>query len=199
MPVELHAVNADGSTGALLETRRTDQRGRVDFPVAAGSYDLVVPEAPDWAATTLKTLGLAAEEAGATQVGEFGQVQLAKLDVRAFNDGNGTRVHEAGEPSMEGWNVTLSGEGKTVTTPMGTEAASFDGLLPGSYTITVAPGAGFLSTTHTSLPLSIRSRRTLSSPGPRRSASGTASRPASRPGSSTTATATAGRTRVSAA
>ncbi len=155
VPVELHTGNSDGTTGALLETRTTDAQGRVVFTTVPAAYDLVVPAVADFAATTPTTMRLTAIKDGPAQSADFGQVQLANLAVRPFNDQNGNLVADPGEAVMEGWNVTLTGEGRTASAAVTTGAAAFGDLLPGSYSATVTPAAGYFSTTHKAMPVSI--------------------------------------------
>ena len=155
VPVRLHLGNGDGTTGAQLETRRTDARGQVVFQVPEGAYDVVVPAPTDFAATTPTTMRLSASKGGAAQRADFGQVQLANLAVRAYNDQNGNLVADPGEAAMEGWTVSLTGEGRTASAAVTGGTAAFGDLLPGSYSTTVTPGAGYYSTTHKAMPVAI--------------------------------------------
>ena len=155
VPVELRAATTDGTPGAVLATRKTDLRGRASFPVPTGAYDLVVAAPQDFAATTPTTMPLTVGKDTDSASAEFGQVQLAELAVRPYNDANGNLAVDAGEASMAGWTVSLTGEGTTASAVVTDGVAAFGDLLPGSYSATVTPGAGYHSTTHKVMPVKV--------------------------------------------
>ena len=153
--VELHAALADGTAGALLETGKTDAAGRVFFNVRPDVYDVVVKDRPDFAATTPGTARVIATQDAPSPGADFGQVQLANVSVRVFNDRNGNLEPDPDETAMNGWTVSVGGEGVALSSPVQGGVAAFTDLLPGTYKATVTPGAGYYSTTHASMPVTV--------------------------------------------
>jgi protocatechuate 3,4-dioxygenase beta subunit len=84
----------------------------------------------------------------------LGQTRLVALAGRVFDDVNANGSPDPGEPGLAGWTVFLD-LGHTGTPDPGdplvlTDAQggyTFDGLLPGSYTVGVLPQAGWVPTT----------------------------------------------------
>lgn len=153
--VELHAALPDGTTGEVLQTSKTDAAGRAFFNVRQGVYDVVVNDRPDFVATTPRTARVIATQDVPVSKADFGQVQVANLAVRVFSDRNGNLSPDPAELVFNGWTVSLVGEGSTLSGPVADGVAPFAGLLPGTYKATVVPGAGYYSTTHASMPISL--------------------------------------------
>src|SRR5262249_52543537 len=89
--------------------------------------------------------------AGANVTGtNFSEVPPASVSGTVFSDTNNNGVQNTGESGISGVTVTLPGTpppGPPVTpttTPNSTGSYSFTNLLPGSYTVTETPPAGYL-------------------------------------------------------
>ncbi|MGB9738108.1 SdrD B-like domain-containing protein, partial [Chloroflexus sp.] len=84
---------------------------------------------------------------------DLGLYQLARIGNFVWEDRNGNGRQDAGEPGIPNVTVTLTGTtgaGDAVTMTTQTDSNgfySFDGLTPGSYTITVTAPLGYLFTT----------------------------------------------------
>lgn len=80
------------------------------------------------------------------------QTSLANLTIKKFNDVNGNKVQDSGEPTLGGWEFRVNGAGvnQVVSTlPDGTVTLS--GLTPGVFTVTELIQDGWKNTTGVSI------------------------------------------------
>ncbi|OAN45081.1 hypothetical protein A6A03_02690 [Chloroflexus islandicus] len=162
-------VRLSGTTGAGVAVNRTtftDSDGRYRFDdLAPGEYAITVIAPPNDAFTVPNqggddALDSDADASGAMpsttltsgeedltwDAGLFGAASIGNL---VWDDLNGNGVQDAGEPGVANVTVTLSGTtGAGVAVNLSTTTDSngfylFDGLAPGTYTVTVALPSGY--------------------------------------------------------
>jgi len=148
-------VNPSGGASTVT----SGAAGTATFPgVPAGTWQVGEPGLPGWAFIT-PAGGVGTVTVPANGVGTFaaGNARPAPLSGLVWVDANRNGVLDAGEQPRGGVLVTLTGVtgtggligGQTATLADGTYI--FGGLLPGTYSVSIAVPAGFTNTTPTTL------------------------------------------------
>jgi hypothetical protein len=135
----------------------TDNMGKYDFSnLPAGIYYVREVEQPGWVetypASGSYTINLAAGEVSSKN--DFADFKLGTISGTEFNDLNGNGKQDANEPGLQGWTITLTNLGGSVTETAVTDANgnySFTGLDRGIYTISETEQSGWMPTTKKSL------------------------------------------------
>ncbi|WP_439939121.1 SdrD B-like domain-containing protein [Nocardia sp. N13] len=133
----------DGRT--LTKPVRAD--GTATFWVGRGAFDVSTDLPADWRRTTGATVRADVSADGASEKVAMGLVQLADVGVRLYNDEDGSASAGAGEGPLSGWTVTLSrGTDKLTATTDAQGLALLDGLVPGEWSVSATPQAGWAPT-----------------------------------------------------
>ncbi len=139
----------------LLGTATTGEDGSYTFPsLEPGTYTVVERDTPGYFHTTpdVVTVELSPGEGA---VVDFGNCMYGRIEGLKFQDLDGDGVLDEGESGLQGVRITLQGIGGTgafAETTTGEDGTfSFDGLLPGDYTVSETVPAGHYAT----LPMSV--------------------------------------------
>jgi protocatechuate 3,4-dioxygenase beta subunit len=150
---DLSAVT-DASGAYTFSGIRPQGWPRLTFPGVVDPQAFIVRQVlqAGWLDMAGGGFGIVHLESGDTAVDDFGVARPASIAGRAFDDANANGTQDAGEGALAGWTVFLSRSSSTSASPplpppVTTDAAgnySFTGLLPGPYTVTEQPQAGWL-------------------------------------------------------
>lgn len=138
-------ITWDGPDGPVTITVETGPDGTWSIDqLPAGDYTVVIDETtvPDGLVPTTPTSDDLTIANGETAVTQSGYVPAGSIGDTVWNDLDGDGTQDAGETGVPGVTVTLTDpDGNTVATTV-TDAEgnySFDGLVPGTYTVRVDP------------------------------------------------------------
>ncbi len=149
--------------GELIATLFTAEDGSYRFEgLEAGHYEVreVVPEG--WYAVSADSVHLELE-AGATARADFVNERYSSISGNKWNDLNSNGLRDEGEPGLQGVLITLRGEGIEIHAVTAADGSyRFDGLMPGSYTVSETVPAGWAATTPASLSLFLFAGQRLS-------------------------------------
>jgi uncharacterized surface anchored protein len=147
-PLQGWTITIDDGEGYVV-SQVTNESGIASFlDLAPGQYTVYETIQDYWYNVTPASVTVNVT-AGMTVEVEFGNDQLADLDVMKFHDMNGNGVYDTGEETLSGWTIELwQGDilvqGKS-TNDLG--SAFFGGILPGSYTVKEIMKEGWYATT----------------------------------------------------
>ena len=149
--------------GDATATMLTGDDGVFTFmELMAGSYQVTSTGPEGWKATTGTTLEvILATDDEVFNSAAFGWMEdgtggdKASIGGFVFNDLNGNKVMDEGEPGIEGVQVDLSGDATATAMSDTSGAYSFTDLAIGSYVATCSAVDGFVSTTGTELAVKI--------------------------------------------
>jgi uncharacterized protein (DUF2141 family) len=132
-----------GTGRATTLTTGPNGVGCVVVPV--GTYTVVEQPQSGWIATT-RTTQTVAVTAGQPANVFFGRRQAkGKLCIRTFDDRNGNRGQDAGEPGLSGFVFQVSGTGSPTTLTTDSEGGACSDLPVGTYTVVETPKPGWIS------------------------------------------------------
>ena len=144
-------VTLSGDVEATTTT--AEDGGYIFAELSAGTYEVVSTGPEGWVLTTDSPIEVILETDDATfNDGSFGWMDEGistggVIGGIVFNDINGNRVQDDGEPGLEGITVDLSGDA-TVTMVSGADGAyAFTGLVIGDYEVTSTGPDGWSPTT----------------------------------------------------
>ncbi len=147
----------DGN-GTVITTTTTAGNGHYQFTnLPPGSYATVQEQDPAGYTSTTPNLVPISLPPGGSATANFGDQQIGSVSGVVFNDLNGNGGQDAGEPGLGGVLVTLtSSAGTAITTTTASNGTyQFRAITPGSYTVTETDPAGYVSTTHNSVPVTV--------------------------------------------
>ena len=133
----------------VIDSDTTNASGEVVFSnLAPGDYTVYETLKTDWVNTTGNHPGgeaVTGLQSGDSERVEFGNCEEGSITVIKFNDLDGDGVKDAGEPLLNGWDMTVNGSTQT-TGSNGLGTTIFTGLAPGNYTVTETLKAGWAKT-----------------------------------------------------
>ncbi len=142
---EVTLTTTDGTNRSV--TRRVGPDGSVTFWVPRGAYDVRAAAPTDWRLTTATTTRVDVSAENSAEPVPIGMVQLADVGVRLFRDQDGSSTRQPAEGPLAGWVVSLGkGTEKLTATTDDTGLASFEGLVPGDWSLTSPGQAGWHAT-----------------------------------------------------
>jgi len=168
--VEIRLTGTTGAGVAVSRTTTTDSNGFYRFDnLAPGTYTVTVVPPTGYVLTaanqgsddaldsdanpTTGAMSATVLESGEVDLTwDAGLYRLASIGNYVWEDTNGNRVQDAGEPGVEGVEVRLTGTtgaGVAVSRTTTTDSNGFyrfDNLAPGTYTVTVVPPTGYVLT-----------------------------------------------------
>lgn len=130
-----------------------------DLPV--GTYTVIEQSKSGWIATTPATKTVTITSGNTTNVLFGNRRETGRLCITAFNDRNGNRSQDKGEPAISGvvFQVNGTGAATTLTTDLRDSVCS---LLPvGIYTVVEHPPGGWIATTPTPQTVNVTSGATV--------------------------------------
>ena len=151
--------------GKVVANTTTDDNGLYSFKnILPGTYTINDPVPGGLILTTSSSITVTVTTTVVVQA-NFGLVGLYSISGMKYNDLNGNKARDSGEPAVPGWDMVLTGTtwfGRNLTARTTTTAADgtykFDKLLPGTYKVSetsrtgwtqMAPPAGSYSITFT--------------------------------------------------
>ncbi len=148
LPLEGVTIELFDQTGTLVATTATDANGFYAFSgIPAGDYRVAQSQPSGYGSTTSSSMNVSVPLSGLGGV-DFGE-DLGSIGDLVWEDLNGNGTQDAGEPGVSGVTVTLHDEGgNAVATTMtdGNGNYLFDGLVIGTYVVTVDPASGLVFT-----------------------------------------------------
>ncbi|MCK9994727.1 MAG: hypothetical protein KAH56_00435, partial [Candidatus Krumholzibacteria bacterium] len=148
-------------SGAFEDTAMTDDDGNYLFAdLTMGAYTVVCDEVPDFKPTTLPKLQITLATGEVVDTANFGWMDdtsggKATIKGVVFNDLNGNKVMDEGEPGIEGLKVALDGTSSLLTTSDADGAYWFNELGMGEYKVRSTGPEGWVSTTGEELTIKI--------------------------------------------
>lgn len=138
------------SNGQQQWNALTDQSGYYEFnSLTAGTYSVTEETRAGWIAKTSSTIGNIAVISGTnSQNHNFGNFALGSVSGHKFNDLNGDRKWDAGEPGLSNWQIVLWGQnGLFMETTDATGAYTFSDVDAGGYVLFEIDQADWMMTT----------------------------------------------------
>ncbi len=144
--------------GVRLAQKSTDGQGSYRFTISAavdprltpGQYEVREEARTGWAATgsVSRFVNVVGGSSGAGRQyagNDFFNRRPAAISGHKYEDYNADGDWDLGEPALEGWRISLSQNGQTLATTLTDENGSyrFEGLAPGTYTVSEESRAGY--------------------------------------------------------
>ncbi|GMQ81494.1 MAG: hypothetical protein BMS9Abin05_0926 [Rhodothermia bacterium] len=114
-------------------TKMTDAAGKAEFDqLDPGPHEVSETVKTGWAVSTGNNPTTVLVLHGQTKEVEFGNYMPAKIILKKFHDENGDGAKNGTEPFLPGWTVKVDTDSKVTN---GSGEATFDGLKPGTYSV----------------------------------------------------------------
>jgi|GEM_PF-969844 len=145
--VEVQLWGAEG----LITTTTTSGDGGYGFATMAPGNYAVLELNPDGFISTSSDRVPVRLTAGGSAIANFGDERAGAVGGVVFDDLNGNRVQDAGEPGIGSVTITLSDSMTMTTTTVGNGAYLFTDVAAGTYTLSETDPEGYFSTTPNSV------------------------------------------------
>lgn len=140
---EIQLWSNNGNGWSLEQTSTTDACGEYVFAgVWPGTYEVREVLRDNWVQTAAPSSPISTTSRTQVTGQDFGNIELAALDLYKWDDHNSNGIWEAGEPGIPGWEFSIEGtqvDGSTVETVAVTGddgRITLEGLLPGTFSAT---------------------------------------------------------------
>lgn len=137
-------------SGASGNDTLVTSEGEYSFTnVGPGSYTVTEVGQVGWSQTAPEAGSYTITMTSGLTVGErdFGNFQGGSISGMKFNDLNGNGVKDVDENGLQNWQIVLSGAAVDTALTNSSGAYSFDGLVPGTYTVSEINQSGWSQTT----------------------------------------------------
>ncbi len=155
--LEEWTINLNGDA----QTAVTDSSGSYGFTyLKPGLYTITETLQDGWVKTTADPAPVNLNPGQIVESVNFGNFKFGEIHGTKFEDLNGDRFKDTGEPGLSGWAINLAGPDQSSTTSTITDGNGnyqFTGLHAGTYTLTEAAQDGWIKTTADPEPVLVQS------------------------------------------